>query len=324
MRTIKLRSLFHAILILLLFQTGTSIASETERQRGPIVHNLASAFLQLWETIESKSVDEQVVAVKENFLPQFPEFYEYKIKNWKKPKEELKKEITKFPKIKNEFAEKTRQITINLDSALQTFVAAFPDMHRNFEVYITHSFGEMDGGSRTIDGTDYFILGIDGMVQYHKGFDSEIPFFHHELFHVYHSQHMKEEKALWAALWAEGLATYVSKKLNPESTLKDLMLDLPEGMVREIENDIDFYWKDLRKKLRSTAEGDYREYFLLSSQKGRITIRSGYYLGYLLAKEVAKTKTLSEMAKMKPKSILPMLERKIDALAKENAVGRDA
>ncbi len=324
MKTLKQQGLFQVVVILLLLQTGNSIASQTERPHGPIVHNLAPDFLQLWETIESKSINEQVVAVKENFLPKFPEFYRYQIKNWKKPNAELKKQIAEFPMIKDEFSKKTRQITMDLDSALQTFVAAFPDFDRNFEVYVTHSFGEMDGGTRTIDGTDYFILGIDGMVKYHKGFHSEIPFFHHELFHVYHSQYVKGEKALWAALWAEGLATYVSEKLNPESTHKEMMLDVPEGMVTKIENDIDFYWNDLRNKLRSNSKDDYAKYFLMSAQKSRITIRSGYYLGYLLAKEIGKTKTLSEMAKMKPKSILPMLERKIDELAKENAVDRDA
>ena len=54
----------------------------------------------------------------------------------------------------------------------------------------------------------------------------------------------------------------------------------------------------------------------MSSKNKRITTRAGYYLGYLLTKDLGKTKSLPELAQMNPKQILPMLEKKIDELAK--------
>ena len=294
------------------------MSQKKESTEGPRVHNYAPAFIELWNKVESKSANEQLAALKEDFFPNFPQFYEYKIDKWKKagknPDEELKKQLAEFPKIKTEFIKKTNEITENLDSTLNSFVAAVPGLDRNFDVYITHSFGDMDGGTRKIGDKIYFILGIEGMVKYHKGFSSVIPFFHHELFHIYHGQYLPEEQVMWIALWAEGLATYASKKLNPKATQKDLMLDLPEGMVKRINSDLAYHWKDLRSKMTSTKDEDYETYFLMSSKGKRITSRAGYYLGYLLAKELGKTKTLPELAQMNPKEILPALEQKMDEM----------
>lgn len=308
------------VIAVLFFQLGCSMTQKKESSEGPRVHNFAPAFLEFWDKVESKSPDEQLAALKKDLFPNFPQFYEYKIEKWKKggknPDEELKKQLSEFPKIKAEFIRKTNEITSNLDSTLESFIAAVPGLDRNFDVYITHSFGDMDGGTRKIGDKVYFILGIEGMVKYHRGFSSEIPFFHHELFHVYHGQYLPEEQVMWIALWAEGLATYASEKLNPKASMKDMMLDLPEGMVKRIDGDLNYHWKDLKSKMTSKKDDDYETYFLMSSKGKRITTRAGYYLGYLLAKDLGKTKSLPELAQMNPKEILPMLEKKMVELSK--------
>lgn len=310
-----------AIGVTLLVSIGCSAASKNDFVEEPRVHNLAPKFIEFWGTVQSRPIDEQLAELKKNFFPEFAQFYRYKIEKWKEvgknPDKELKKQLAQYPEIEEQFIRKTKEITNKLDSTLESFVVAIPGLDRNFDVYITHSFGEMDGGSREIDGTTYFILGIDGMVNYHQGFVSETPFFHHELFHVYHSQYFPEEQVMWIALWAEGLATYASEKLNPKASFKDLLLDLPEGMVKRIENDIAFHWNDLKSKLKSTNEDDYESYFSVSSEETRIVTRAGYYLGYLLAKEIGKTKSLSEMAQMEINAILPTLEEKIEELCSE-------
>ncbi len=258
---------------------------------------------------------------KRHFSLSFRNFTNIRLKKWKEvgknPDQELKKQLAQYPEIEEQFTRKTKEITNKLDSTLESFAAALPGLDRNFDVFITHSFGEMDGGSRKIDDATYFILGIDGMVKYHQGFASETPFFHHELFHVYHSQYFPEEQIVWIALWSEGLATYASEKLNPKASFRELLLDIPEGMVKRIEKDTAFHWKDLKSKLKSTNDDDYESYFSLSSKETRIVTRAGYYLGYLLAKEIGKTKSLSEMAQMDINTILPLLEQKIEELTKK-------
>lgn len=161
---------------------------------------------------------------------------------------------------------------------------------------------------------DSFILGVDGMVKYHQGFDSEIPFFHHELFHVYHHQHYQHTGEFWSALWQEGLATYVSEALNEGSTQKELLLNMPDNMITKINQTLDFHWSDLYKKLESRDEEDYERYFLIRDDDQDIVMRSGYYLGYLIAKEMAKTRTLYELANLEPEVLLPMIQSTIKQL----------
>jgi len=86
---------------------------------------------------------------------------------------------------------------------------------------------------------------------------------------------------------------------------------VPKGLIRNVNKDIEFHWDNLLFKLRSTKEEDFVSYILLSSKDKRIVKRSGYYLGYLLAKEIGKTRTLSDMARMSKKEVLPLLELNI-------------
>ncbi len=292
----------------------------------PRIHNMAPNFLVYWDTVKAKPVNEQLIVLKSDFFPRFQDFYDYKIEKWKSagkpPDDELVKVLNEFPAIEAGFRKKTSEITNSLKSTLNSFSESLPDLNKDFDIYITHSFGEMDGGTRKIGNKIYFILGIDGMVKYHKGFESEIPFFHHELFHVYHGQYLPEEQVLWIALWAEGLATYASQKLNPSASMKDLMLDIPEGMVSRIDYQLDFHWDDLSKKLESKTDADYETYFLMSSKNKKIIPRSGYYLGYLIAVELGKDRSVAELAKLKPTEILPLMKTAISRLRANKVKGQ--
>jgi hypothetical protein len=73
----------------------------------------------------------------------------------------------------------------------------------------------------------------------------------------------------------------------------------------------------LTKKLTSRSDADYEAYFLMSSKDKKIVPRAGYYLGYLIAKEIGKTKSVSDMAQMKPGEILPLLKTTIEKLGDE-------
>lgn len=311
--------------LFLILLMGCAMTSKKEvHNDGPRVHNLAPAFVELGNSIEGKPIDEQLKQLKSNFFPKFPEFYQYKIDKWKKagknPDEELIKQLEEYPQIKTEFAQKTQDISASLEDTIKSFTQTFPDLDKNFDVYVTHSFGEMDGGIRTIGGKNIFILGIDGMVKYHKGFTSEVPFFHHELFHVYHGQFLPDTQSIYLSLWSEGLATYISKKLNPNASLREMLLGLPEGMTEDIRKEWDYHWKNLTSKLTSTKDDDYETYFLFSSKHKKIIKRAGYYLGYLIAEEIGKTKSISEMAKMSPNEVLPLMKKAIQTIQTASAI----
>lgn len=308
-----------SLLIIFTFLTACTSATKNDLDASvPRIHNLAPDFIDYWLRVKDRPQGVQVSELKSDFFPKFPEFYKYKIERWKKagkiPDEQIGETLKKYPQIESDFIKKSDEITTNLRSTMDSFLRAFPELRKDIDIYITHSFGEMDGGTRKIGNKIYFVFGIDGMAKFHQGFKSEIPFFHHELFHVYHSQYLQEEDALWNSLWVEGLATYASEQLNPNTSLKELMLDLPAGMVERIDANLDYHWADLNKKLNSKDESDYRTYFLMASKDTKIVIRAGYYLGYLIAKEIGKTKSLREMAQLKSYEILPLIKSEIQKL----------
>ena len=74
------------------------------------------------------------------------------------------------------------------------------------------------------------MLGLDGIAKFH-GADAHLAAtFSHELFHVYHFQvnplpRDADQVQLYRLVWQEGLATYVSKVLNPDASLADTLLD---------------------------------------------------------------------------------------------------
>jgi hypothetical protein len=298
----------------------SSCSSSTVFLKGPRVHNYAIEFIKHYETIKSFPISKQVQLTKKDFFSRFPTFYDYKINKWKKedkdPDKQIEQFLTEYPSYKETFIKKTNEITTNLDSSLASFIREFPELDRNFEIYITHSFGEMDGGTRKINGELYFIFGIDGMTKYHKGFKSELPFFHHELFHIYHTQYISKDDEIFVPLWAEGLATDASEKLNPKTSPMDLMLDIPEGMIEAINEDRKYHWNKLLSKIDSTGEEDYEMFFLFSSKDKRLVKRSGYYLGYLLAKEIGKDMTISEMAQLEKAKLRELIIKNIANLSK--------
>lgn len=283
----------------------------------PKIHNHAEVFLSFWEKNKNTSLAEQVAAFQREVAPSLPAFYKYKFERWAKqgrnPEETLGKHLLTFPAIEARFAATTRSLAGEIAEHLRTFQVAFDDLDTNLNIHILHSLGEMDGGSRTIDGKEYFLFGVDGIVKYHGG--SDPLFFHHEFFHMYHGQHFVWEERIWNALWAEGLATYVSGELNPGSSEKNIVMDLPTGMLEKCQADMPYLWATLLEKLDSNSEEDYTNFFLIGAGDQRIPGRAGYYLGYLVAKEMRKGRTLKEMARLKG----PELRKEVEAVVRRFA-----
>lgn len=290
------------------------ISITSQAANSPRIHNYSSSFVEFWNKVQTLPLDEQITEFDRSIYPTFPDFYDYKYKNWtaagKTKEEQFKKQFDNFASIHKKYEEKTKSLTKDIKRNLQTFVKSFPDFNKDFDIYIIHSLGEMDGGTRIIAGKFYFIFGIDGIVNFHNS-STDTPFFHHELFHVYHRQFFKDEEKIWTALWAEGLATYVSEALNPGSSLRDIMLDIPTGLVEACEKDMHYLWSDVLSVLDSTDEKTYEKYFLLSSKDQRVPKRSGYYLGYQIAKILAQSFSLRDLIMMENAQLRELIENTI-------------
>ncbi len=199
------------------------------------------------------------------------------------------------------------------------FAKAFPDFRCDFPVYLAPSFGRMDGAGREVAGRPSMILGVDTIAGFET--DAQLPvFLAHEMFHRYHfqaagfSDDLAERDLIWRALWVEGLATYVSARLNPDRPLADALL-FPRDLEETATPLTPILAQEVRQSLDRVDPAVFALYFMggdaNAKRLGRPS-RTGYYLGYRVAERLGAHRSLAQLAHLKG----PALRREIgEALA---------
>src|SRR3546814_13560899 len=90
-------------------------------------------------------------------------------------------------------------------------------MRRYPPVYLVHSLGEFDGGTRPLLNGNFLLFGADVIARLHLDHDIQ-PFFHHEQFHFYHPPSFPESGSVLSALFTDGRPASVHLMNNPPTT----------------------------------------------------------------------------------------------------------
>lgn len=289
----------------------------------PHLHNSAMTFVSYWDANKDKPPVEQVAAFKAQVAPAYPGFYKAeRLKDYMTPAQYdnlIERAAKDFPAIREAYIKKAEQFEAELPRYTATFKAAFPDYQPIDDIYVLHSLGEMDGGTRTINGKNVLIFGVDGMVKYH-GNGKESAFFHHELFHTYHHAAMAgcEDAGIWSNLWSEGLAVHVAKVLNPDANDVELLLDIPDHMAEKTRAVLPAAWAQLESVLDRSDGDTYAGLFTGSGIAGdKLPKRRGYYLGYLVAKEAGKTRSIQALARLQCGQVKSLVHETVTKLRTE-------
>jgi hypothetical protein len=314
----------HLLSFVLAAAVSTSaLAADTGEK--PRLHNSATAFTAFWDANKDKPAIEQVAAFKDQVAPVFPGFYttarfkgEFTQAQYDA---RIEGAIKEFPTIRASYVKKAQEFGSELPKYIATFKVAFPDLQLPEDIYVLHSLGEMDGGFRNIDGKSQFIFGVDAMAKFH-GNGNESAFFHHELFHLYHSQVMTGcgDAGIWRSLWAEGLAVHVAKVLNPEANEQELSLDIPDGMAAQTRAMLPEALDQLESVLDSTDDKAYAGLFFRRGEAGKLPKRRGYYLGYLVAQQAGKTREIRELAKLNCGQVKELIFSTVHKLRADHAL----
>lgn len=215
--------------------------------------------------------------------------------------------------MREEYTRTARSFEAMLRPAIRTFQDAFPDMQAMPPVYLLHSLGEMDGGTRTLGGRMALVFGADVMVSAHD-YEGEAPFLHHELFHVYHQQFFPECDQVWCGLWTEGLAVYAAQQLNPDASDSQLLLTKPEPIRPQVDAHLEEAVCAARTRLSSDESSDMRALFSFERLSANTPPRAGYYIGYLAAKRAGAERSVAQLAQLSPAEVRPILEQSLDTL----------
>lgn len=206
------------------------------------------------------------------------------------------------------------------------FLDSFPDFAYDGRVYFYPSLYVRDGGVTTMDGAPVLMFGVD-MIARLNGPNARLAvLFHHELFHLHHGAAQRAARAradratpsaaggLLPRVWSEGLATYVSARLNPDATLLDLLLRdstlAREGPARE---------RALAARLLAQLDDTTGEAQARWFQAFRTDLdqpaRAGYYLGYRVAQQVGAERPLHALAALEGEELHRLVRAALARLA---------
>jgi hypothetical protein len=282
------------------------------------VRDLALAFDEFYSRTAEQPMPQRVAEFRRTIGAQFPEFYGDANGNRTAAEQDARiaAAIASYPAIRDGYVKKARAFGARLPGYVTEFQQRFPDYRAPATVWLIHSLGEMDGGTRELGGKPYLIFGADGMAKYH-GDGDEGAFFHHELFHTYHEPHLAacSETQVWRGLWVEGLATYVSQRMHPAATAKELLLDFPAGTVARTQAQLPASWAQLEQVLDTEDADVYASLFHMSSKDKALPARRGYYLGYLVAQDAGRTNDLDTLARLDCAAAHELVTRTVHKLA---------
>ena len=129
-----------------------------------------------------------------------------------------------------------RHITItirdNFSCYVQEFSTTFADYRPITPVYFSVSLFGFSGGLLVSGENTGLYFGVDELARIYGPTGNLKVVLQHELFHQYHYQIAPEigsDPAAWAFMWEEGLATYVSRRMNPGTTV-DQVLVMPDRL----------------------------------------------------------------------------------------------
>jgi hypothetical protein len=291
------------------------------------VHNIAGDFTTFWDETQTLTPEARVAAFKQQVAPKFPDFYGIDRYQGKRTQAQqdyvIGRALENFGAIRPAYQAKVSAFAADLPRHVATFTATLPDYQPQVETWFLHSLGEMDGGTREFNGRRYLIFGADLMARLH-GEGDESAFFHHELFHTHHDvvSPACDAQGMWQPLWREGLAIYVSKVMNPNATESEMLLDFPAGALEHTKAQLQASWDNLAPLLDNTDAKYYAPLFSTGKDDSGLSPRRGYYLGYLVARDIGATRDLPTLARLSCTDARKLVIEAVNKLRAQGAAPR--
>lgn len=176
----------------------------------------------------------------------------------------------------------------------------------------------MDGSAATVNAEHRIIFAPDVIPRFHKLADLKV-LIDHETFHIYHHQSTgvlgASEEAIptiEAALWSEGLATFVSWRMNSSITLDTALLQ--PGIADGTQPYLKVAATELLAHLQEKNESEYSRFFMGGKTRDAFPRRAGYYVGFLIAEDLSRRHNLSELAHLKGSALHDAIVSELEIL----------
>jgi hypothetical protein len=267
-------------------------------------------FWKFWDTTIEESTDKRVRGFFDTVVAAHPDLFDHGLIASGALTDlgsvpEAQARVARYLQDVNSFIPAMRRITNtirdNFFRYVQEFSTMFPDYAPTTPVYFSVSLFGFSGGLLVSGENTGLYFGVDELARIYGSTGNLKVVFQHELFHQYHYQiapEISDDRAAWAFMWEEGLATYVSQRMNPGTTA-DQVLVTPNRLSELARPHLPNLARRLLDHADSTSPNDYADLFSVEQTPSGIPARSGYYVGYVVAEKLATTRSLVELAHLR-------------------------
>lgn len=190
----------------------------------------------------------------------------------------------------------------DFDRKVSTFKKELPEFHwRGSVVFMPNLFG-FDAGTGEMKGKELVVFGLDTIAEMDGPQGDLSVLITHELFHLYHAWFHPEWKGqtrgkdipLYRLVWAEGLATYASQELNPKAKVATILRS--PTLAASCQERLKALARLLQQDLDSSEKQSFMEWMSGQARSSDVPPRAGYYLGWRVAQEMGRKRSLRELA----------------------------
>lgn len=310
-------------LVLLLALLLMPAAAQAKQAPAPAYRDLTRDFAKFHDETVGQDEKARVAAFRQHFAPLMPGFYQPMDGQTDAQFDaSIAHALATFPEIRANYEQAQKDFPAALAAGQRHFRKQFPDFRMRLPVWLVHSLGRMDGGTRTVGGKEAMVFGADVIAQIHDSRDIG-PFLDHELYHVANRRWFKDCDAIWCALWQEGSATYAASVMNPDADDHLLLLDRPGPIRAEVDKHLRVALCQVRADLQDTNQQTYAGYFLgTGAPKQKFPPRWGYYVGYRIVQRLGQSMSLGQIERTGNRQARPLLVRTLNTMIRETGRGR--
>jgi len=274
------------------------------------VIDVMPTFWKFWDTTAKESTDKRVQGFFDTVVAAYPDLFRHGMIASGTLTDlgsvpEVQARVAKYLEDVSAFIPTMRLITITFRDDfwryVQEFSKTFSDYAPATPVYFSVSLFGFSGGLRISGENTGLYFGVDQLARIYRSTGNLKLIIQHELFHQYHYQiapEIVEDRAAWAFMWEEGLATYVSQRMNPGTTV-DQALVMPDRLAELARPHLNKLARRLLDQADSTNPNDYLDLFSLVQGPSGSSGASGYFVGYLVAEKLARTRSLADLVHLR-------------------------
>jgi hypothetical protein len=278
---------------------------------------LTQDFSDFATATADQPMTDRVRAFRAHFGKLFPAFY--RPRDGRSPADYdriVAQALSDFPAQRAGYDTVTRAFPTVFAQERDRFRATFPSFRLNGPVYLLHSLGEMDGGTRTIGKRRVLIFAADGIATIDTP-DSTPMLLTHEFFPSPTPAVSPAATPSGVPCGARGWATYAAATLHPAATDRQISLEytVPTRPA------VDKHWRDavclLHARLDTSGSASTHLFFRSDGGTKTLPPRFGYYLGYRIVQRVAAGRSLPALMALPMRPAHALLHEQVTAMAAE-------